>query len=194
MWILNFQTIVVVVRLIPIIILSFALPSCNKGKNNPNACNGSSTRREVKLTTDELANQIDTNRITIGVKEIGELDVPEIDSDDDRQEVEKKVFTIRALVHKISKHRDGDWKVKLTDEEDHFINCEAPNPGCEFMVDSRFESEILEVRSWLDEHAEDLEGKVVEISGVGFIDIDHRYPRNAAENEMEIHPILSISF
>ncbi len=186
--------IVAVARYLHILLLLFILASCNKGKNNPNACNGSSTRREVKLTTDDQASQIDTNQIIIGVKEIGELSVPEIDSEDSRQEVEKKVFTIRALVHKVSKHRDGDWKVKLTDEEDHYINCEAPNPGCEFMVDSRFESEISEVRHWLDEHAEDLEGKVVEISGVGFIDIDHRYPRNAAENEMEIHPILRISF
>ena len=184
----------VVVRFMLFISLILVLPSCNKGKNNPNACNGSSTRRDVKLASDELASQIDTNQISIGVKEIGDLDVPEIDSDDGRQEVEKKVFTIRALVHKVSKHRDGDWKVKLTNENDHYINCEAPNPGCEYMVDSRFESEISEVRAWLDEHAEDLEGKVVEISGVGFIDIDHRYPRNAAENEMEIHPILRISF
>lgn len=172
----------------------FLFASCNKGKNNPNACNGSSTRREVKIVTDEFASQIDTNRILIGVKEIGELEVPEISSDDGRQELEKKVFTIKAKVHKVSKHRDGDWKIKLTDENEHYVNCEAPNPGCEYLVDSRFKLEINDVRVWLENHAESLEGKVVEITGVGFIDIDHRYPRNAAKNEMEIHPILKISF
>jgi hypothetical protein len=49
-------------------------------------------------------------------------------------------------------------------------------------------------RNWIEPRYGELAGKTVTITGVGFIDIDHRYPRNAAKNEMELHPILDISF
>ena len=98
-----------------IILLILGFTACNKGKNNPESCNGKNTRREVKIAVDSLATQIDLNPITISVDSIGSLDVPEADKETIRQDVEKKVFTITAKVHKLSKHRDGDWKVKLTD-------------------------------------------------------------------------------
>ncbi len=169
-------------------------PSCKKGKKNPAACNGSNTRREVKLATDVASNEIIVTPIITSVDSIGSFSVPEINTDSDRQDVEKLVFTITAKVHKLSKHRDGDWKVKLTDGNDKYVNCECPNWGCEYITGSRFLPEIKTVRAWIDEHHEHLEGKTVTVTGVGFIDIDHKYPRNAAENEMELHPILDIHF
>ncbi|MCB0479577.1 MAG: hypothetical protein KDC84_15525 [Crocinitomicaceae bacterium] len=174
-------------------ILLFAF-SCDKGKNNPRSCNGETTRRDVKICIDDLAAVIDTIPIQISVDSIGALNVPEISRDDPRQDVEKRVFTITAKVHKISKHRDGDWKVKLTDGNDKFINCESPNPGCEFIPTSRFLDKIILSRDWIEAHQDEIVGKVVTITGVGFIDIDHVYPRNAAENEMELHPILDIHY
>lgn len=172
----------------------FLLSSCNKGKNNPKSCNGKSTRRDVKICIDDLSSEIDTIPIVISVDSIGGLNVPEISGDDPRQDVEKKIFTITATVHKISKHRDGDWKVKLTNGNDQYINCESPNPGCEFIPTSRFLDQIIISREWIEQHKDEIEGKVVTITGVGFIDIDHIYPRNAAENEMELHPILEIHY
>lgn len=176
------------------IITIWAISACNKGKNNPESCNGKSTRRDVKLCNDAAANEIDLNSETIGVAEIGALEVPEIEKEDGRQQAEKKVYTITATVHKLSKHRDGDWKVKLTDGNDKYINCENPNPGCEYAKSSPFYNEFVSVREWIEANKEDLEGKTVTITGVAFIDIDHKYPRNAAENELELHPILSIHF
>jgi len=70
----------------------------------------------------------------------------------ERQEIEKKVFTIRAKVHKLSKHRDGDWKVKLTDGNDKYVNCESPNMGCEYIGVSRFYSQMESARSWIEEN------------------------------------------
>lgn len=165
-----------------------------KGKNNTESCNGSSTRREVKLCTDSAAVGIDLTPISIGVAEIGVLDVPEISKEDARQDSEKKVYTITAKVHKISKHRDGDWKVKLTDGNDKYINCENPNPGCKHAKDSPYYDAFLNAREWIETHKDSLVGITVTISGVAFIDIDHKFPRNTAENELELHPILSISF
>lgn len=168
--------------------------SCNKGKNYSDSCNGSSTRREVKILTDDLVSELDTVAIVTTVDGLGSLDVPEASSDSKRQDVEKKVYSITAEVHKVSKHRDGDWKIKLTDGNDKYVNCEAPNMGCEFIENSIYFDQMEEVRKWIEENEGYIEGKVVTITGVAFIDIDHKYPRNAAENELELHPILSVKF
>jgi hypothetical protein len=177
-----------------IIVSLTTLLGCKKGKNNPESCNGKNTRREVKLAIDEAAFQIDVTPIKTTVDSIGSFSVVEIDSDSKRQEIEKKVFSITATVHKLSKHRDGDWKVKLTNGQDQFINCESPNMGCEHVGASLFETELSAVRTWIEANKDDLVGRTVTIVGVAFIDIDHRYPRNAAENELELHPILDIHF
>ena len=177
-----------------LLILAFSFSRCQKGKRNPDSCNGKNTRREVKLAIDDLASLINTTPIITTVDSIGSFSVPEIDKESTRQDVEKLVFSITAKVDKVKKHRDGDWKVKLTDGNDKYINCECPNPGCEYIVDSPFLTQIQAVRTWIDNNGDDLEGKTITITGIGFIDIDHRYPRNAAENEMELHPILDIHF
>ena len=80
--------------------------------------------------------------------------------------------------------------MKLTDGDDLFINCENPNPGCEFAQDSPFLDQYTSVREWIEANKDQLEGKTVTITGVAFI--DHKYPRNAALNELELHPILDI--
>jgi hypothetical protein len=172
----------------------FVLLNCEKGKSNDESCNGDSTRREVKICTDSEADSIKLTPIEITVKAFGEIAVDEVSKKDKRQPLEYNIYTITAKVHKLSYHRDGDWKVKLTDGEDRFVNCENPNPNCEFAIHSRFHNNYKTVRTWINENKDDLEGKTVTITGVGFIDIDHKYPRNAALNEMELHPILEISY
>ncbi len=183
----------IALQLIIIFALNF-ICSCDKGKNNPDSCNGKTTRRNVKIAVDADAVEIDTVPTIIGVAEIGQLEVPESDKNSARQNIEKRVFQITAKVHKISQHRDGDWKVKLTDENDNFINCEAPNLGCKYIGSSIFYPQMLASRNWIIENKNDLVGKTVTVKGIAFIDIDHKYPRNAAENELELHPILDIHF
>lgn len=173
---------------------TFIFLGCKKGKNNPESCNGKNTRREIKIAIDKAASQIDLIPIITNVASIGNLDVPEADKNSSRQAIEKKTFTITAKVHKLSKHMDGDWKVKLTDGNDKYVNCESPNMGCEYIKNSTLYNEMEVVRNWIEENKDDLEGKTVTITGVAFIDIDHKYPRNAADNEIEIHPILDIHF
>jgi hypothetical protein len=50
------------------------------------------------------------------------------------------------------------------------------------------------VRRWIEENKDDLIGKTLTITGVGFIHFDHKYPRNAAPSEIALHPILDIKF
>jgi hypothetical protein len=59
-----------------------------------------------------------------------------------------------------------------------------------FAVSNRMER----ARNWIEPRYGELKGKTFTIIGVGFVDIDQRYPRNAAKNEMELHPILDMSF
>lgn len=180
------------IALLLLSLVALNLYSCKKNKSD--SCNGEGVRRDIKIVTDADSSAIDQNPIAITVTAIGELSVGEVDSDSPRQAVEKKVYTVTAKVHKLSKHRDGDWKVKLTDGDEKYLNCESPNPGCEFATSSNYYGEFLSVREWLVANEDDLVGKTVTIIGIGFIDIDHKYPRNAADNEMELHPILDIHF
>lgn len=166
--------------------------SCKKGKKNPASCNGN-TRREVKICTDSKASEINLTPIAIGVEDIGKINTPKVNKDNERLNIEKQVYTITAKVHKLSKHRDGDWKIKLI-ENDKYINCESPNMGCAYIKTSLFYNELNTVRAWIEKNKNDIEGKTITITGVAFIDIDHKYPRNAAENEIELHPILDIHF
>ncbi|MEO9532527.1 MAG: hypothetical protein ABJG68_07650 [Crocinitomicaceae bacterium] len=168
--------------------------SCKKGKNNPESCNGSSTRRDIKLVIDEAADDVDTIPIFATIDSLGSVDLPKAKSDLERQEIEKHVFTVTGTVEKVKKYRDGDYHIKLVDEDENFMNCESPNFGCSYAPDSRFFEQFKTVREWIEEHEEELVGKELTITGVGFIDIDHKYPRNAAPNEIELHPILDIGF
>lgn len=168
--------------------------SCKKGKNNSESCNGSSTRRDIKLVIDDAASEVDTIPIIATIDSLGSLDLPKAKKDLERQEIEKHVFTVTGTVKKVSKYRDGDYHIKLEDEDENFLNCESPNFGCSYAPDSRFFEEFKTVREWIEENKEDLVGKTLTITGVGFIDLDHKYPRNAAPNEIELHPILDIHF
>ena len=171
-----------------------ALIGCNKGKNNPTSCNGSSTRRDIKLLIDDAASEIDTVHIFSNVNSLEGMDLIEAKKDTHRNDIEKKVFTVTANVKKLSKHRDGDYKVKLESDDENYLNCEAPNVGCEFASASLFYEQFKVVREFIELNEDDIEGKTVTITGVGFIDIEHNYPRNAAANDFELHPILDIHF
>lgn len=177
--------------LISILFFGFA---CKKGKKNPSSCNGKNTRRSIKIAVDEQVGEIDTTVIVATIDSLENISVGKVDKNTPRIEVEKRIYRVRARVHKVSKHRDGDYKIKLTNGNDQYINCESPNVGCEFIDDSPYLSQMQVVRNFIELHRDELEGEVVTITGIGFIDIDHKFPRNAAKNEIEIHPILEIDF
>jgi hypothetical protein len=170
------------------------LNSCGKSEENDDSCNGESVRRDIKIAVDEAAFEIDTIPIITTIDSLSELDVPKAKKDLERQEVEKHVYTITGKVDKVKKYRDGDYHIKLVNENEVYMNCEAPNLGCSFAKASIFYDKYEKVRAFINEHKDDLEGKTVTITGVGFIDLDHKYPRNSAPNEIELHPMLDIHF
>lgn len=176
--------------LIPI----FITLGCHKGKNNPDACNGSSTRRDIKLCVDNKASLIDTTVIPISIDSIGSLSVVEAKKHTERQPVEMHVYQVTGIVDKVKKYRDGDYHIMLKDQNDHYIICEVPNYGCDYASSSPFIINFKETAAFVKNDFDNLLGKQLTITGVGFIDINHHYHRKQASNNIEIHPILKISY
>ncbi|CAN5436402.1 hypothetical protein BH09BAC5_BH09BAC5_05960 [soil metagenome] len=173
-----------------ILLFSLFIFSCHKGKNNPEACNGD-TRREVKLLTDVLAPTVDTIPVLTTIAALGEMDVPEVKSETGRQTLELKTYTVTAEVDKVKNERDGDIHIRLKEGENYLIT-ECPNPDCDYATGSAYVEIYRRIREFINSN--DIEGKTVTITGVAFVDIDHHYKRKQAKNNIELHPILSISF
>lgn len=185
---MNFQNLI-------IIFFSFAfINSCKKGKNNPDACNGSSTRRDIKLCVDQYSNLIDTNRIVIDIATIGSIDVIEVNSETPRQDIEKKVYQVTGIVDKVKRYRDGDYHIRIKDQNDNYLICESPNYGCSFAEDSPYVNIFKLISVSIEKEKDSLLGKEITITGVAFIDLNHHYKRKQAKNNIELHPILDIKF
>lgn len=164
--------------------------SCKKGKNNSEACNGN-TRRAVKLLTDERAPLLDTSAIFTTIDSLGALEVPEVDSETSRQDLELKTYTVRCVVDEVDRKRDGDYHILLK-HGDKYLIAEVPNPDCDYADESPYVQFFRTAYDFVE--ANDLEGKEVEITGVAFVDIDHHYSRKQAENNLELHPVIRIRF
>jgi hypothetical protein len=181
-----------IIFLLLLLSVSFVIASCKKkGKKNSEACNGN-TRREVKIMTDASATAVDTTAIFTTIENLGELEVPDVNDETKRQEMEKKTYTVKCVVDKLKKERDGDIHLRLKSGDSYLI-AESANPDCDYAANSKYLDCFKKVRGFLKEN-EDLEGKEVYITGVAFVDIDHHYKRKQAKNNLELHPILSIHF
>jgi hypothetical protein len=173
-------------------LLFISLVSCQKHRSDADsdACNGD-TRREVKLMTDALAASVDTVPVSISLKDFGDLSVPEVSTETGRQEIEKKVYSVTATVDKVKIEQDGDYHIRLKDGDAYLIT-ECPNPNCSYAEGSPYAETYRHIRELI--RSNELEGKVVTVTGVAFIDIDHHYKRKEAKNRMELHPILEVEF
>lgn len=168
----------------------FAFFSCKKGKNNSKSCNGDA-RRDVKLMLDVLAAEIDTVPVVTTIEQLGALTVPEVKGETERQGIEKQVFRVRCVVEEVDRKMDGDYHILLK-SGDKYLIAEIPNPECDYASASPYVSYFRSTLEFVESN--DLEGKEVEITGVGFVDIDHHYARKQADNNIELHPVLSIRF
>ncbi len=162
-----------------------------KGKRNAEACNGK-IRREVKLLTDPAAVLVDTAATFTTISQLGSISVPgEVKRETARMELEKKTYTVKCLVDKVDRERDGDYHLRLKLEDDYLI-AEAANPECDYASGSAYISNFKAVYDFVK--ANELEGKEIFITGVAFVDVDHGYRRKQARNNLELHPILKIHF
>lgn len=175
-----------------IFLFLFCISCEEKGKNDPEACNGN-TRREIKTLTDANAIFVDTIATPISLADLGAIPVPEVNRETGRLALEYKRYTVRATVDKLERERDGDYHIRLTDGSNYLIT-EAANPGCVYAQSSAYLAEFKQVRDFISANEKNLEGKEITITGIAFVDIDHHYSRKQAKNNMELHPILEIGF
>lgn len=175
------------------VFLVVLISACHKGKNNPEACNGN-TRRELKVAIDDKISLVNFTPVFSTIDSIGTISVPEVDKETPRQNVEMQVYTVRAKVDKLKKERDGDYHIRLIDNNENYLICESANPGCSYAEQSNYLNQFKTVRDFIKVNEDHLEGQYVTITGIAFIDIDHHYARKQAKNNMELHPILEISF
>jgi hypothetical protein len=175
-----------------IVLVFITVCSCkHKGKNNPNACNGD-TRREVKLLTDSKAALVAPVTIYTTIDSLGAIAVPEVKSSTSRLTLEYQTYTVTAKVDKVKKELDGDYHIRLISSANNYLICEVPNANCEYATKCNYLKEYTNVRNFVE--GNNLEGKIVTITGVAFVDIDHHYARKQAKNNIELHPILYIKF
>ena len=161
-----------------------------KGQHNPEACNGD-TRRDVKLMQDVRWALVDTVPVQATIQEIGGIVVPEVKSETGRQDVELKTYTVTGYVEEVDRKRDGDYHILLKSGEDYLI-CEVPNPDCDYAASSPYNAVFRNLYELLE--SENLEGRYATVTGIAFIDIDHHYSRKQAPNNMELHPVIAISY
>ncbi len=174
-----------------IICCSLLFISCKrKGKNNKNACNGD-TRREVKICTDSKVTLINATSIVTSIDSLNAIIVPTVNSGTARLTLEQHTYTVTAKVDKVKKEWDGDYHIRLTNGTNYLI-CEVPNPTCEYASKSAYVAQYNKVKSFVQNN--DLEDKIITITGVAFVDIDHYYSRKQANNNIELHPIFDIKF
>jgi len=140
---------------------------------------------------DALAAGVDTTALFTTIEDLGALDVPEVKSSTERQDVEKQVYTVRCLVEEVDRKRDGDYHLLLR-SGDKYLIAEIPNPECDYAAGSPYHAQFRNAYDFVESN--DPEGQVVEITGVAFVDIDHHYARKQAENNLELHPVLRIRF
>lgn len=141
--------------------------------------------------TDDRSKEVSLVSDTTTVKALGDLPVTEVKSDTERQPVEKQTYTVRAKVDKVKREHDGDYHIRLTDGENYLI-AECANPRCGYALPSPLHDAFQSVYFFVENNQ--LEGKEIWLTGVAFIDIDHHYKRKQAKNNMELHPVISVSF
>ena len=185
---------------------------------------GGTERWAVKDGTDSSASSIDLNNATpIDIPSLDSFPAPHLPTNNTTRVVpdETHVYRVRARLVKWKHETDSDYHLVLTDDTlrytddsagipptGHSVIGEIPDLNCvsgahaTFGTSTPFHDSISSARDALDQQFpnadqsgawNDAAGLPVEVTGVGFFDRPHGQT-GRAPNNIEIHPILSISF
>jgi hypothetical protein len=94
-----------------------------------------------------------------------------------RQNVEKQVYRVRAIVKDYFKEADGDIHVVLQDINNPNITmiAELPDPNCDRVSSSLYEPQFVKSKNFFIGNVQ--KGKVYTFVGVAFCDIAHPTPQ-----------------
>lgn len=147
-------------------------------------------RWPVKVMRDVDASRIQRAPIQTTISALASIPIPEIPYPHDRRMApyELRVYRVRGRIDEITRERDRDWHLMLSDPADPSATMvvEIPDPFC--VEDISLRPVLFEARRVLrtvPRHG------VVDVEGVGFFDFIHTQ-RARARNGFELHPVLSI--
>ena len=154
-------------------------------------------RWDVKTTTDDAAQQINTEPVDTTIAQLGELERPDtLKRNGPRAGAEFGVYTVAATLVTYFSEDDGDLHLVLADD-DAVMVAEIPHTQCVYEY-ALFHDAIHVVRKKFLDH---FNGKLskgtvnerVIVTGVGFFDARHNVSM-AAPNFIELHPVIDIKF
>lgn len=158
---------------------------------------GGEERWDIKTLTDNSASEVNYFPLEASVEDLTNIPLPEvkIGRHTPRQEEEKQVYQVKAIVKDYFKEADGDIHVILQDPEQPEITmiAEMPDCSCAAIQSSEHLEEIKRARAAFQAmHKADIVGHTFIFTGVTFFDIKHSKPqRGVAPNGIELHPVLN---
>lgn len=110
--------------------------------------------------------------------------------------VEKRTWQVTATLIAIKAEDDGDYHLRLR-ENGHYMIAEIPRPSC-VPSTSRWKKQITWARDWVNARFSVSSYwryvyRTVKVRGLGFFDEEHGVT-GAAPNQVELHPVTSISY
>ena len=157
-------------------------------------------RWAVKTVIDKDMARVDPAPIPTNISKLTGIDAPinpNLKANNRYAPTELSIYEITGTLTLIKSEADGDYHMVIKDEKGRTMIIEAADPEC--AKDSRFASEIIEVRNAIDQEmggavrSEKHLSKVVTVTGVGFFDLLHGQT-GVAPNGIELHPVVSIVF
>jgi hypothetical protein len=156
-------------------------------------------RWPVKTGTDADVGAIDTvNAQATTIEALTALPEPSVKPQDRRvAPVETTVYEVSATLTEFLTEKDSDHHLVLDDLANHHMIAEIASPDCAGGNDP-LRPALVAARAAFDAHFIHKSGSPrvpVTVRGVGFFDLKHSRPqRGVAPNNIELHPVLAISF
>jgi hypothetical protein len=154
-------------------------------------------RWPIKVAADANASQISTVPQPATIAQLIALPSPSPNPSAPRiQGVETTTYQLtNVTLQEIFQNPDGDYHMVLRDGSGNTMIAESPNPQC--AQQSRFQSQITQVRSAIDAQlqviTDDFPNLTVTVQGVGFFDQYAQLP-GQAPNAVELHTLTGICF
>jgi hypothetical protein len=156
-------------------------------------------RWPVKTGTDADVGSVDTVNVQpTTIEALTGLPEPSAKPQDHRvAPVETTVYELSATLKEFITEKDSDHHLVLEDLAGHHMIAEIASPDCAAGNDP-LRAALVVVRTAFDGHFPHKSGRPnvpVTVRGVGFFDVKHAKPQHGvAPNNIELHPVLAISF
>ncbi len=154
-------------------------------------CRGSQ-RWDVKVASDEAAEEIQVEPIVITLKALASYNTDTLAKGNNRKYSEKFIYTIQdVFIRKAILENDNDIHLVIEDGKKNTLIAEIPDIDCDISEDSRFAKKIQHARNTLLRYQDTYQNYFFDITGVFFNDKSHGQT-GKAPNDVELHPVIAL--